>query len=138
MPSKGHASCIEYDTEDDELVKVLVHGNGVTCVFYLVASDEEFLYRLILVAVDEDFTPIQFHLSEQMIHFQVLFFITEHVDNDTDKHIQDEQMEEEDDQQEEDYCHTEVSINNWNFLNLVGVESCEHNVYPSFGGHHIE
>jgi len=85
------------------VIKQWIHGNSIATIFNLISSINEFDKWLRLIAVNNILAPVHLCLCEQVIHLQCLLLLSEYVNNDTNKHVKDKQMEEEDDYNEENY-----------------------------------
>lgn len=101
MPRQCHANCIEYNAQEDKVIKEWIHGDTIASILNSISSVYELDQRLCFVAVNNVLAPVHFGLCEQVVHFQSLLFLCEYVNNDTHEHIEDEQMKEEYDDNEE-------------------------------------
>lgn len=72
-----------------------------------------------------------------MVHLESLFFVVEHVNNDTDEHVQDEEGTKDHEEDEEQGLGWGFTLLR-NFVDDVGVNSIPHYADPTFGGHNIE
>ena len=66
-------------------------GYFMALINNLVPSAWEYNQWLLAVTRDKDIAPIWLCLRKQVIHLKSLFFFVEYVDNDTNKHVKDEQ-----------------------------------------------
>jgi len=72
-----------------------------------------------------------------VVHLQILFFCIEDINNDTYKHIQQEQMSHHDEEHEEEAVHGAHS-SAWHLVYFSYILGIKHHANPSLSGHYIE
>jgi len=72
-----------------------------------------------------------------VVHLQILFFCIEDINNDTYKHIQQEQMSHHDEGHEEEAVHGAHSAA-WHLVDISYILGIKHHTNPSLSGHYIE
>ena len=137
MIVNAHADCIEANTEEDGLIKVVVSCNVVASVYARVSRFYKCYYWLLSVDEDHAFAPVGLGLCEQMVILQSFFFDIENVDDYTYKHVQYEKRSH-DHKSHKIECPVSAVIFNRFLIYATCIHCIPHNAYPPFCSHHIE
>ena len=89
VPCQRETNGVDYDAQEDEIVKQIVGRHLVAGVLEFVSRDLVSGSWFLGVAKHQNITPISLELRELMVHVESFFFTIEDVDNDSHEHVKD-------------------------------------------------